>query len=107
MADAVPEARGRTGVTGLMERPHDDATALFTRLDRGGTFREDRWDRPGGGGGVARVLSEGITFEKAGINRSAVSGMLPPGTAERLGARVVPTEEVGFYATGVSLVVHP
>ena len=78
-----PAIRGR--VAALMERLHDETTAFFTGLDRGGRFREDRWDRPGGGGGVARVLSEGATFEKAGINRSAVSGVLPPGAAQRLG----------------------
>jgi coproporphyrinogen III oxidase len=90
-----------------MERLHDETTAFFTRLDRGGRFREDRWDRPGGGGGVARVLADGTTFEKAGINRSAVSGVLPPGAAQRLGARGAVADETHFYATGVSLVVHP
>ncbi len=97
----------RARVAGLLEQLHDDTTAFFTRLDRGGTFREDRWDRPGGGGGVARVLTGGTTFEKAGINRSAVSGRLPPGAAQRLGARVAADDETTFYATGVSLVVHP
>jgi coproporphyrinogen III oxidase len=90
-----------------MERLHDDATAFFQRLDGGGGFREDRWSRPGGGGGVARVLADGATFEKAGVNRSAVSGVLPAGAAARLGARVPGGEETMFYATGVSLVVHP
>ena len=107
MARAVSEPVIRAQVSGLMERLHDDLTALFTRLDGGGTFREDRWERPGGGGGVARVMTEGATFEKAGINRSAVSGALQPGAAQRLGARVAATEETSFYATGVSVVVHP
>ncbi|HUR94965.1 MAG TPA: oxygen-dependent coproporphyrinogen oxidase [Gemmatimonadales bacterium] len=100
-----PDVRAR--VSARMERLHDETTAFFARLDRGGTFGEDRWDRPGGGGGVARVLSDGETFEKAGINRSAVSGVLPAGAAQRLGARVGAVEAVHFYATGVSLVVHP
>ena len=71
---------------------HDETTAFFTGLDGGGQFREDRWDRPGGGGGVARVLTEGATFEKAGINRSVVNGVLPPAAAQRLGARVTADE---------------
>jgi coproporphyrinogen III oxidase len=100
-----PPARERLAAE--MERLHDDATAFFERLDGGGGFREDRWSRPGGGGGVARVLADGATFEKAGVNRSAVSGVLPPGAAARLGARVPGGEETMFYATGVSLVVHP
>lgn len=97
----------RDRMAGLMERLHDETTAWFTRLDGGGRFREDRWERPGGGGGVARVLSEGTSFEKAGINRSTVSGTLPPGAAQRLGARVQGMDETRFFATGVSLVVHP
>jgi coproporphyrinogen III oxidase len=102
---AAPAMRER--VAGLMQRLHDETTAFFTRLDGGGTFREDRWDRPGGGGGVARVLSDGATFEKAGINRSAVSGVLPAGAVQRLGGRVSAGQDALFYATGVSLVVHP
>jgi coproporphyrinogen III oxidase len=90
-----------------MERLHEQITEFFARLDGGGGFREDRWERPGGGGGVARVLTDGTTFEKAGINRSAVSGVLPPGAAQRLGARLASSDETLFYATGVSLVVHP
>ncbi len=90
-----------------VESLHDEITAFFTGLDGGGRFREDRWERTGGGGGVARVLTEGRTFEKAGINRSVVDGELPPGMAQRLGA-AVPAERLRrFLAAGVSLVVHP
>jgi len=77
-------------------------TALST-LD-GSPFREDAWDRPGGGGGRSRVLEEGAVFEKAGINFSKVYGKdLPPSaTAHR-------PELAGrdFEAMGVSLVIHP
>ena len=97
--------RGR--IPGLIETLHDETTAYLADLDGGGRFREDRWSRPGGGGGVSRVMTEGRTFEKAGINRSAVSGALPVGAAQRLGARVSGAEELRFYATGVSLVIHP
>lgn len=86
---------------------HDELTGYFTELDGGGRFREDRWERAGGGGGVARVLTEGRTFEKAGINRSVVEGELPSGMAQALGT-VVPADRLrGFLATGVSLVIHP
>ena len=85
---------------------HDQVTQLFVGLDRGGSFREDRWERPGGGGGVSRVLSDGTTFEKAGVNRSTVEGVLSPPLAQRIGAR--PAGEPGrFFVTGLSLVVHP
>jgi coproporphyrinogen III oxidase len=37
-------------------------------------FKTDRWERPGGGGGVSRVLEDGGVFEKAGVNFSSVQG---------------------------------
>ncbi len=66
-------------------------------------FREDRWERPGGGGGRSRVLADGETFEKAGVGFSAVHGELPEAAARSLGAGDGGT----FFATGVSLVLHP
>jgi coproporphyrinogen III oxidase len=87
---------------------HDALTGFFTRLDAGGTFAEDRWERDGGGGGVSRVLIDGTTFEKAGVNRSTVWGSLPIEAAKRLGGRY-PADATGlqFFASGVSVVVHP
>ena len=86
---------------------HDEMTAFFTELDGGAGFREDVWERPGGGGGVARVLADGESFEKAGINRSVVDGRLPSGLVKRLGSAMAPGVEPCFFAAGVSLVVHP
>ncbi len=93
--------------TGLMAGVHDAITAFFTAMDRGGGFTEDRWERPGGGGGVSRVLVDGATFEQVGVNRSAVSGTLEPGMASRLALAAPPPEGARFFATGVSVVGHP
>ncbi|HEU5169348.1 MAG TPA: oxygen-dependent coproporphyrinogen oxidase [Gemmatimonadales bacterium] len=90
-----------------IERLHDDVTAFFTALDAGGAFVEDRWEREGGGGGVTRVLANGRTFEKAGVNRSAVHGEMPAGLAQRLGAQLPPGGAARFFVTGLSLVIHP
>ncbi len=72
--------------------------------DGGGRFREDRWERPVGGGGRSRVLEEGAVIEKGGVNFSHVhgDGLPPSATAGRpeLAGR-------GFQALGVSLVIHP
>ena len=68
----------------------------------GGKFREDHWERPGGGGGRSRVLAEGRLFEKAGVNYSDVHGQLGGELAASL-----PGEGSGFRATGISLVLHP
>ena len=64
----------RARIASLIESLHDETTNYFAELDDGGAFREDRWSRPGGGGGVSRVMSDGRTFEKAGVNRSVVEG---------------------------------
>ena len=71
-------------------------------LDGGAAFSTDRWERPGGGGGVSRVLEGGALFEKAGVNWSNVSGELPAEMAEHM-----PGVGRAFRAAGVSLVLHP
>jgi coproporphyrinogen III oxidase len=97
----------RDEVASRIEQLHEQATDFLTTLDRGGGFREERWERNGGGGGVSRILAGGITFEKAGVNRSTVEGILNPQLAQRIGAHVSGLEPTGFFATGLSLVVHP
>jgi coproporphyrinogen III oxidase len=99
--------RFRERVAARIEQLHDQATELFRELDRGGAFREDRWERPEGGGGVTRVLTNGTTFEKAGVNRSTVEGPLSPQLAQRIGAHTTASQPTRFYVTGLSLVVHP
>jgi coproporphyrinogen III oxidase len=79
----------------------DRIVAELERVD-GGRFREDRWDRPGGGGGRSRVLADGAVFEKAGVNFSDVHGSFSPEFAATL-----PGEGREFRATGISLVLHP
>jgi coproporphyrinogen III oxidase len=77
-------------------------TAALEELDGRGRFREDTWQRPEGGGGRTRVLSEGGVFEKAGVNVSEVHGELSEQFASQL-----PGEGHEFTATGMSLVLHP
>ncbi len=79
----------------------DRITSGLERVD-GGKFREDSWQRPGGGGGRSRVMIEGGVFEKAGVNFSEVFGEMSEEFAKQ-----VPGEGRGFTATGISLVLHP
>jgi len=71
--------------------------------DGKGKFIEDAWSRPGGGGGFSRVLTNGNVIEKGGVNFSAVYGPLPEAVAKEFKV------EAGsnFFATGVSIVIHP
>jgi coproporphyrinogen III oxidase len=105
-ADVSGTAFGRR-IAGLIAGLHDETTDYFTGLDGGGVFREDEWSREGGGGGVSRVLTDGATFEKAGINRSVVEGVLPAAMAQRIGGRIGGAPEAEFFAAGMSVVVHP
>lgn len=86
---------------------HDEISAYFEQLDGGAVLREDRWDRPGGGGGVSRVMVDGAVFEKGGVNRSVVHGTLPREAVARLGGALPAGPSADFFATGVSLVFHP
>lgn len=65
-------------------------------------FREDTWVRKSGGGGITRVLEKGDVFEKAGVNASTVFGELPEAIRKRFNV-----QKGDFFATGVSLVIHP
>lgn len=70
--------------------------------DEVGKFQEDAWERPGGGGGRSRVIRNGGIIEKGGVNFSAVWGETPEAILKALNL-----EKADFYATGVSIVIHP
>ncbi len=70
--------------------------------DGKGKFKEDNWERDGGGGGRTRVIAEGKVIEKGGVNFSAVHGAMPQKISQAL---KVPVGQ--FLATGVSIVLHP
>ena len=99
MAEANPE-----NVRDYLLNLQDRISTEIEQADGHSRFREDRWDRPEGGGGRSRVLENGAVFEKAGINFSDVLGAsLPPSaTASRPQLAGAP-----FRAMGVSLVFHP
>ena len=65
-------------------------------------FKEDLWERPDGGGGKTRIGKEGKVIEKGGVNFSAVHGKTPEKILSAL-----KLEEADFFATGVSIVLHP
>jgi coproporphyrinogen III oxidase len=90
----------RAYLRGLQDR----ISSAIEAEDGAECFREESWERPEGGGGRTRVLTEGAVFEQAGVGYSHVFGPgLPPS------ATVQRPELAGrsFEALGVSLVFHP
>ena len=87
---------------GLFSSLQEEICAGLEELDGAGRFTADRWQRPGGGGGLSRVLTGGRLFEKAGVNWSRVEGELPAEFAAQ-----IPGSGTAFSAAGVSLVLHP
>lgn len=72
------------------------------QLDGKAHFREDLWDREEGGGGRTRTITNGGLLEKGGVAFSAVHGPVTPEMQKQLGL-----EGESFFATGVSIVLHP
>jgi len=67
-------------------------------------FRQDLWERAGGGGGDSRVLAGGKVFEQAGVGFSLVYGSEMPPSATKSRPELAGRS---FRAMGVSLVIHP
>jgi len=78
----------------------DTITSGLEKAD-GKKFNEDIWQRAEGGGGRTRTI-EGTVIEKGGVAFSAVYGKTPEKILQAL--QLPPSD---FYATGVSLVLHP
>uniref|UniRef100_A0A0D9W9A9 coproporphyrinogen oxidase n=1 Tax=Leersia perrieri TaxID=77586 RepID=A0A0D9W9A9_9ORYZ len=102
----------------MIRRVQGEVCAALEEADGSGArFVEDVWSRPGGGGGISRVLQDGRVFEKAGVNVSVVYGVMPPdayraakGDAGKNGAAAAEGQKAGpvpFFAAGISSVLHP
>lgn len=76
--------------------------AEVERIDGKEKFLEELWERDGGGGGITRVIQNGAVFEKGGVNVSEVYGKITPAIRQQLDV-----EGDHFFATGISLVIHP
>lgn len=92
----------RTEIEGWFKSLQDSICKALEQEDGKAKFREDKWERQGGGGGRTRVIQQGNVFEKGGVNFSAVYGELPARIQQALG---VTSNQ--FYATGISIVIHP
>jgi coproporphyrinogen III oxidase len=99
----------RETMQGMVHAVQDQICTALAKLDGTGPFRVDTWTRPEGGGGRSCVLQGGHLFEKAGVNVSVVHGTLTPEAAKAMGGgqHLTDPEHLTFFATGLSLVLHP
>ncbi|WMV09082.1 hypothetical protein MTR67_002467 [Solanum verrucosum] len=94
----------------MIREVQDSVCCALEQVDGGAKFKEDVWSRPGGGGGISRVLQDGAVWEKAAVNVSVVYGVMPP-EAYRAArptdhGNVMPGA-IPFFAAGISSVLHP
>lgn len=84
---------------------HDLQNRICTALetaDGKAVFIEDAWERPEGGGGKTRVISNGHVFEKGGVNSSVVFGEVTDAMRRQL-----QLNGATWFACGLSIVLHP
>jgi coproporphyrinogen III oxidase len=83
----------------------DSICSALELEDGKGVFVEDKWVREEGGGGRTRIIQNGNVIEKGGVNFSAVHGDVPSFLQNDHGSEEL--KKHTFYATGVSIVIHP
>ncbi|RZM27998.1 MAG: oxygen-dependent coproporphyrinogen oxidase [Pedobacter sp.] len=92
----------RDQVVAAYQQIQDQICTALDQADGVAKFEQELWEREGGGGGRTRVIQNGQVIEKGGVNFSAVHGVLPEPIK-----KAFKVEEEEFFATGVSIVIHP
>lgn len=99
----------KENIAAWLKTLQDDICSALEKADGSATFKEENWTREEGGGGRSRVMENGSVIEKGGVMFSAVHGDTPAFLVNEKqhavdGASAGKTQ---FYATGVSIVIHP
>lgn len=92
----------RDQVVAAYQKIQDEICSSLELADGQAKFEEEIWNREGGGGGRTRIMQHGAVIEKGGVNFSAVHGKLPDAVK-----KAFKVENDEFFATGVSIVMHP
>jgi len=99
-----PPSESKARVSQLMRNLQDNICQGLEELDGKATFKQDQWERPEGGGGRSRVIVDGDYLDKGGVNFSEVHGSHLPASILSHHPEVIGEK---FYATGISMVLHP
>ena len=99
----TPFSEGFTGQwIHFIHQLQNDIFAALETCDGTVKFTEDTWERPEGGGGKTRVMSNGKVIEKGGVNTSVVFGDVTDMMRSQL-----KINGDKWFAAGISLVIHP
>jgi len=94
--------RSKEEIAKIYMKMQDHICRELELADGSGKFEEDEWERPAGGGGRTRIFKNGSIIEKGGVAFSAVHGPTPDKILKKLNL-----DKSEFFATGVSIVLHP
>lgn len=98
-------------ITEWLRGLQDNICKSLEAADTKAVFKEELWSREEGGGGRSRVMENGAVIEKGGVMFSAVSGRAPDflfrENAHSGSVAAANRENLTFFATGVSIVIHP
>jgi len=92
----------KSETTEWFQNLQDNICKSLENADGKAKFIEDKWERLGGGGGRSRIIRNGNIIAKGGVGFSAVEGETP----EKI-LKALRLEKGDFFATGVSIVIHP
>lgn len=107
MAETADQSVDKVQIESWLKGLQDRICEGLEKLDGQARFKEDLWERSEGGGGRTRVIQDGQLLAKGGVNFSAVHG---PCSERMLQVLKIPhdkAEPIDFFATGVSIVLHP
>lgn len=98
----------RTSISEFLLQLQDQICSALETADGSATFKEENWERTEGGGGRTRIIRDGAVIEKGGVLFSAVQGEAPAFLFSEKEHSVASGQKHGqFFATGVSIVIHP
>lgn len=98
-------------ISAWLKELQDNICRALEDADGQATFKEENWQRAEGGGGRTRIIENGAVLEKGGVLYSAVHGDAPAFLfSEKEHSDATTSKQNNspqFYATGVSIVLHP
>jgi len=104
----------RAEISNWLKGLQDSICSALEKADGKSKFEEENWIREEGGGGRTRIIREGNVIEKGGVLFSAVEGDAPDflfkekeHSSSTQSSATKSEVKPKFFATGVSIVIHP